>query len=342
MRKRNLGFEKENVLVLDNLDQLGTNQNAFKNWLQEYGDVRSASFSNMVVPHLNNNSVFRTVGENPVDNIFFYYFADQEHLATMGMEMVAGRFFSEEFASDSTGFILNEAAMHQLGWDSYEDKQILSFYNSDEGTPLHAVGVVKDFNFESLKVKVRPLLLLYRKESGMMTIRIKSEDIESTVKNIAAKWNELSGNAPFEYVFLDADFDALFRAEQRMGSIFFIFTVLAIVIACLGLFGLASFTTEQRAKEMGIRKIMGASTTRILTILSGSFTRLVLISFLITAPLAYYGMNEWLNGFAYRIPIGLISIAGGGVLALLVTWFTISFQSIKAARANPVDSLRSE
>ena len=342
LQSKKLGFEKENVLVLDNLAQLGTNRKVFKDWLQEYEGVQQASFSNMVIPHLNNNSVFRPVGENAVDNLFFYYFVDQDHMETMGMEMVAGRFFSEDIASDSAGFLLNEAAMRQLGWDTYEDKQVLSFYNSEEGTPLHAVGVVKDFNFESLKVNVRPLLMLYRPQSGMMSIRLKKDNVAMTVAEIERKWKSLSDNAPFEFVFLDSDFDALFREEQRMGSIFLVFTVLAIVIACLGLFGLASYTTEQRAKEMGIRKVMGASVTRLVGLLSGSFTKLVLISFVITAPIAWYGMNEWLNSFAYRVPIGALSIAAGGVIALVVTWFTISFQSIKAARANPVQSLRSE
>lgn len=342
MQSKNLGFKKENVLVLDNMPLLGTNQKVFKDWLLQHDGVVTASYSNMMPPHINNNSVFRPLGENAEENIFFFYFTDLDHLEAMGMEMSAGRYFSEDHASDSSAVILNEAAMKQLGWESYEDQQLLSYFDSEEGTPLHVIGVVKDFNFESLKNNVRPLLLLYRPVSGMMSIRVNSENIRSTIQLVEEKWKELSNNAPFEYVFLDHDFDALFRAEQRMGSIFMVFTIMAIAIACLGLLGLASFTTEQRAKEISIRKAMGASIGQVVALLSSSFTKLVLIAFLITTPITYYGMNQWLSGFAYRINIGIITLLMGGIAALLVTWITISFQSVRAARANPVDSLRSE
>ncbi len=342
MQNKNLGFNKENVIVLDNMSLLGSNRKVFKDWLVQQDGVMTASYSNMVSPHLNNNSVFKPLGENAEENIFFFYWSDEDHLETMGMEMVEGRYFSKDFASDSAAVILNEAAMKQLGWESYENQQLLSFFDSEEGKPLHAIGVVKDFNFESLKSNVRPLLLLYRPISGMMTIRVDSDDVRSTITVVEDKWKELSNNAPFEYVFLDNDFDALFRAEQRMGSVFSVFTILAITIASLGLLGLASFTTEQRAKEIGIRKTMGASVPQVVGLLSGSFTRLVIIAFIITAPLTYYGMNQWLNGFAYRIDIGMITLLIGGMAALLVSWITISFQSVKAARANPIHSLRSE
>lgn len=342
LQTQNLGFEKENVIVLDNMSKLGTNRKVFKDNLINYEGIKNASYSNMSPPHIDNSSVFRPLVENAEDNIFFYYWVDDTYDETLDLQMADGRFFDKNIASDSSAVILNEAAMKQLGWTDYHDKRLLSFNKSDEGDPIHVIGVVKDFNFETLRNQVRPMLLLYRPNSNLISIRLKPGDIQSKLDFIGDQWKQLSNGAPFDYVFLDQEFDKLFRAEQRMGSIFLVFTILAIVIACLGLFGLASFTAEQRSKEISIRKVMGATVPQVMVMLSTSFTRLVLIAFVVGTPLAYYGMHLWLEGFAYRINIGIFSLLAGGLAALLISWFTISFQSFKAARANPVRSLRSE
>jgi len=342
LQTQNLGFEKENVLVIDNTSKLGTNKEVFKNRLAGNDGIKSVSYSNMTPPHIDNNSVFRPLVENGEDNLFFFYFVDETYDKTLDLKMVQGRFFDKNIASDSNAVILNEAAMKQLGWTDYQDKRLLSFYDSDDGRPIHVIGVVKDFNFETLRRQVRPMLLLYRPQSNMISIRLKPGDVRSKLDFIGDQWKELTNGAPFDYVFLDQEFDMLFRAEQRMGSIFLVFTFLAILIACLGLFGLASFTAEQRAKEISIRKVMGATVPQVMVMLSTSFTRLVIIAFLVGTPIAYYGMHRWLEGFAYRIDIGFVSLLAGGIAALLISWFTISFQAFKAARANPVGSLRSE
>jgi putative ABC transport system permease protein len=205
------------------------------------------------------------------------------------------------------------------------------------------IGVIKDFNFESLRNEVKPLLLFNAPDWGLVSVRLKEgTDFQSDINFIEEKWKEFTGNSPFDFVFLDEDFDALFRAEQRMGNIFLLFTVLAIAIACLGLFGLASFTSEQRAKEISIRKVMGASMSQVVVLLSGNFTKLVLISFVIATPAAWYGMNKWLQGFAYRVEISILTIAIGGLVALVIAWLTISMQALKAAKSSPVNSLRAE
>ncbi len=343
IQNKNLGFSKDNVLVFDNVNKLGNNRQAFKNILMQQEGIKKVSYSQSVPPLINNSSVYRPLGEKTEDILFSVNRIDQDHIATMGMEMLEGRNFSKDIASDSNAVILNEAALKLIGWDNIENKEIGEYADGGGiGNRMKVIGVVKDFNFESLKQKVKPFLFFYRTESSMISIRLDGNNIQERVKFIESQWKELSGNAPFDYVFVDQEFDALFRTEQRMSSIFTVFTVLAIAIACLGLLGLASFTAEQRAKEIGIRKVMGSSVTQVVVLLSKGFTKLVIISFLIASPISYYGMSTWLEAFAYRIDINLWTIFVGGISALVIAWLTISYQSFKAARANPASSLKSE
>ncbi|MEQ8303023.1 MAG: FtsX-like permease family protein [Cyclobacteriaceae bacterium] len=341
IQNKNLGFSKENVLVIDNVNKLGTNKVAFKDILHKQEGITNVSYSQHVQPRIGNSSVFRPSGENSEDILFSYNTIDDNHIATMKMELVQGRNFAKDIASDSMAVMMNEAAFDLTGWDNIEGKEIREY--SQEGLiPYRVIGVVKDFNFESLKNKVRPLLLFYAPENQMISIQLSGVNLQDKVKFIGEQWKQLSGGAPYDYTFIDQEFDALFRAEQRMSAIFTVFTVLAIAIACLGLLGLASFTAEQRAKEIGIRKVMGSNVTQVVVLLSRGFTKLVIISFLIAAPLSYYGMSIWLEGFAYRIDINLWTVLIAGVTALVIAWLTISYQSFKAAKANPAQSLRSE
>ena len=343
LQNKNLGFAKENVLVIDNVNKLGTAREAFKNTLAQHKGIIGVSYSQSVPPLINNSSVYRPLGEKAEDILFWVNRVDQDHIPTMKMKMVEGRNFSKDIASDSNAVILNEAAMKLIGWDNIEDKEIGEYEDGGGiGKRMKVVGVVKDFNFESLKQKVKPFLLFYRPESSMISIRLDGNDIQNTVRFIGQQWKTLSNNAPFDYVFVDQEFDALFRAEQRMGSVFTVFTFLAIAIACLGLLGLATFTAEQRAKEIGIRKVMGSSVAQVVVMLSGGFTRLVAVSFILAAPLAYFGMGHWLQTFAYRVEVTPLTVMSGGGAALVLSWLTISYQSFKAARANPAKSLRSE
>lgn len=342
IQNKNLGFSKDNVLIIDNINKLGTNKQAFKDMLKKQEGINNVSYSQYVQPHIGNSSVFRPSGENQEDILFSYNTIDEDHLATMKMELAQGRNFSKDIASDSMAVMMNEAAFKLIGWDNIEGKEILEFQDEGIGPHFRVIGVVKDFNYETLKNKVRPLLLFYAPENQMVSIQLSGSNLQDKVAFIGDKWKELSGNAPYDYTFIDQEFDALFRAEQRMSFLFTVFTVLAIAIASLGLLGLASFTAEQRAKEIGIRKVMGSSVSQIVLLLSGGFTKLVVISFIIAAPISYYAMSNWLESFAFRIDINLLTLLVGGIVALMVRWITISFQSYKAARANPANSLKSE
>jgi len=207
---------------------------------------------------------------------------------------------------------------------------------------FHIVGVIKDFNFASLRSNVTPVILMYGENTGALSVKVNTANITALMGMIKDKWKSIKPGKEFEYSFMDEDFDAIYRAEQRIGTIFVAFTSLAIVIACLGLFGLAAYAAEQRIKEIGIRKVLGASISTIVGMLSKDFIKLVLISIVIATPLAWWAMHGWLQGFAYRqnVQWWVLALAGGG--AIIIAFVTISFQSIKAALTNPVKSLKSE
>jgi putative ABC transport system permease protein len=204
------------------------------------------------------------------------------------------------------------------------------------------IGVVKDFNFSSLRENVTPVVMFLRNNNGNLGIRVNTANLPALLSQIENKWKALAPAAKINYSFMDADFDASYRAEQRMGQIFIIFTSLAIIIACLGLFGLSAYAAEQRNKEIGIRKVLGANVLTIVRMLSVDFIKLVFISILIAVPLAWWVMNKWLQDFAYRINIPWWVLGIAGLMAVFIAFITISFQSVKAALANPVDSLKSE
>jgi putative ABC transport system permease protein len=208
--------------------------------------------------------------------------------------------------------------------------------------PYKVVGVIKDFNYESLRNSIRPLALMLTTNGSNISVRIAAGDVRTTLDMIEKSWDQYAGDEPFQYTFLDEDYDALFRAEQRLGVVFSVFTVLAILVACLGLLGLASFMAEQRTKEIGIRKVMGASVSSVILLLSKDFTKLVIVAFVLSIPLAYFIMDWWLEGFAFRISIGPGIFVLAGLSALFIAWLTVSWQSARAASANPVRSLRSE
>lgn len=343
LQKVDIGFNKANLLNLLHTINLNPNAEAFRNELLQHTEIVGASYANRLPPNLDWNSVFRPEG-NEQDHLFYMYFADQDHLKTMGYTMTRGRFFSRDFPSDSTAVILNEAAAKQLGWqEDFEGKSLVGYFNSPEGTTVRVIGIMKDFNFESLKNTVKPMaILLGPSPNYEMAIRVTPGNTQEKIKIIESLWKKYAPQAPFEYSFLDENFDAQFRAEQRMGNIILIFTCLAVLIACLGLYGLASFTAEQRSKEISIRKVMGATVGQMMVLLSKDFTKLVVISFLIAIPFTWYAMNQWLQGFPYRIGFDAFAVLIAGVLSVAIAIFTISFQALKAAMGNPVNSLRSE
>jgi putative ABC transport system permease protein len=280
------------------------------------------------------------------------YLVDHNYIPTMGMEMVAGRNFSEAFGTDEEeAFILNETAVKDLGWGKPADALGREIYwdkwvgktEADTVKRGRVIGVVKDFHFKSFHQKIEPLVLhIFPAGFNEFVVRIRPENSAATLGFLEQKWAKLAPNWPFDYKFLDDQFAKLYESEQAFGRLFGVFTGLSIFVACLGLFGLASFTAQQRTKEIGVRKVLGASVGSIVALLSRDFLKLVGIAFLLAAPLAWYFMGQWLQNFVYRVEMGWWVFVLAGGLALLIALLTISFQSIKAALTNPVRSLRSE
>jgi putative ABC transport system permease protein len=262
----------------------------------------------------------------------------------MGYQLAAGRFFSRDFPSDSTGVLLNEAAMRHMGWDTHEGKKLISRYASLEEYEVDVLGVLRDFNYESLKNNIRPMIVLLQPGANLEGgIRFATTDIRKNIELVETLWKKYAPDAPFEYSFLDANFAAKYKTEERMGQVFLIFTALAIIIACLGLLGLATYAAEQRAKELSIRKAMGATVTQLVLLLSKDFAKLVLLAFVLAIPLTWYLIDRlWLENFAYRIgfDFGVMLFSGG--FALVIALVTISVKAWQAAMRNPVDALKND
>jgi putative ABC transport system permease protein len=269
-------------------------------------------------------------------------------IETMGMKMATGRSFDEERASDLNAFVINKAAASFLGWDDSVGKKMEWYDFSEDGTTFEVakegqvIGVVEDFNYASLHNPIEPLIIHLSQEVNSTVVRLRPGQTAETPTQIREKWNAVSPGSYFWYYFLDQELDRQYKSEKRLGKVFGGLTLLALFIACLGLFGLAAFTAQRRTKEIGIRKVLGATVSNIVGLLSKDFLKLVALGFIIAVPIAWYAMNQWLADFAYKIEIGpgIFLVAGG--LALLIALATVSWQSIRAALANPVDSLRSE
>jgi putative ABC transport system permease protein len=272
---------------------------------------------------------------------------DQDYLKAMGMKIISGRNFSEDIPADtSNGVIINQAVVARMGWKQPLGKKILLGNLPQNGQPAppmaKVVGVIKDFHQQSLYNPIDPMIILYRPYNAVIHIKIQPKDVEKTVAFIGEKWRETYPDRLFEYRFLDQDFESAYRADELRGRIFSAFSALTILIACLGLLGLATFTTEQRVKEIGVRKVLGASVSSVVLLLSRDFTKLVLYSFPIAIPIAWYAMSTWLQTFPYKTDISVWVFVGSCLLTLLICWATVVYQSVKAAIRNPVKSLRAE
>jgi putative ABC transport system permease protein len=343
INNKNLGFDRNQVLVIKNTNVLGKQAKVLKDEIKQMPGVQNATMS-----------LYQPTGDERLKTGLFpdrtidikkdvlteFWSVDENYINTMGLKLINGRNFSKDIASDSAAMIVNEAFVQKYG---AKDPLNKTLYRDSYGIqPYHIIGVVKDFNFESLHSEVRPLALYYTEDDGAISIRLHTADLTGLMTKIASKWKQFSPNQQFSYSFMDQDFDATYRTEQRTGTIFICFTTLAILIACLGLFGLAAYAAEQRNKEIGIRKVLGASVSGIVSMLSMDFIKLVFISIIIASPVAWWAMNKWLENFAYRMNIQWWIIALAGFTALFIAFVTISFQSIRAAMMNPVKSLRSE
>jgi putative ABC transport system permease protein len=267
---------------------------------------------------------------------------DYDYLGTMGMKMIRGRNFSKAFGDDSSAVIINETTEKLLGYNDPIGEKIYQANNDNKPSVYHIIGVVKNFNYETLRQGIGPLSLFLKKSTGLISFRVNPTNIRGLLNQIEREWKVQAPGMPFSYRFLDESFDEMYQVEQRVGKIALIFSVLAIVIACLGLFGLATFIAEQRTKEIGIRKVLGCTVQGIIQLLSIDFMKLVAIAFVIAAPVGWWAMNKWLNDFAYRTPIAWWIFLLAGLLALFIALTTVSFQAIRAAVSNPVKSLRTE
>jgi len=347
IQKKSLGFDKENVITLSaESNIIRQNIEAFRNTLTQNTRIKSVAVSSDVP----GSAMFTdTAYKRPdSDDVFPLIFmnTDYEFVDTYGFEVTHGRAFSKEFGADIDGAImLNQAAAREIGYLPEEavGKKLLRFITLSEFKEFTIVGVVKDFHFKSLHRIIEPFLLILDPQNfNTISVRIRPGDIWGTIGFIQQKWGEIFPGEQFEYSFLDSRINLLYRSESRMRSIFLIFSILSIFVACLGLFGLAAFTAEERTKEIGVRKVLGASTANILLLLSKEFSKWVLIANLIAWPVAYYMMNRWLQNFAYQASIGLWPFLFSALLALIIALFTVSYQSVKAALADPVDCLRYE
>jgi putative ABC transport system permease protein len=342
MRRQDLGFSKDQVMVF-NLDG-DPARDAFKQAVMGLPGIKATAMSSSV-PGGGNPAAYSEIqnkkGEMQVANLDLY-FVDWDYIDLFKIKMAAGRAFDRNFQSDTThAMILNESAVKLFGYSSPQQAIGRKFKQwGREGT---IVGVMKDFHFQSLQQDIKPLSMRIEPNgSQLVSINIASANLPKTIAAIESKWKTLVPTKPFSYFFMDEYFDKQYRGEERFGTLFLNFSILAIFISCLGLLGLASYSTIQRTKEIGIRKAMGASVTNIVNLLSKDFLILVFISFFIAAPIAYLFMHKWLKDFAYRTTITGWEFAVACLLALMIALITISFQAIRSAVANPVKSLRTE
>ncbi len=351
LRSADLGFDKERQIVVPL--RSGTAKKmytAFKSELAKQPQILNAGAS------LYNPGIF-----NPSDNLFYkegqnmndakrtrMNWVDAGYLKTLNMKPVAGRLFAEEFPGDTSNrMVLNETAIKEIGLGSPQEALNKKVYFDYQGTQyaFEIVGVVKDFHFEDMHLPITPYGYRVNNTNDQfnyMMVHAKPGDMGSLLKTIEASWHKLNPNEPFEYSFLDEDFQKNYDAESRLASIVGYFTLIAILICCLGLFGLATFSAEQRIKEIGVRKVLGASVTGIVALLSKDFLKLVIIAIVIASPLAWYVMHTWLQDFAYRVNISWWVFVLAGIMAAAIAFITIGFQAIKAANTNPVKSLRTE
>ena len=347
IQDKNLGFNKEQVVIINKTDDIGKNIESFKRELASYPKVVKVTNSTSIPGNQRGDTAYKIEGTSANQSVDIRVIGcDYNFTNTYDIKMAAGRFFSKEHPSDTMAVVLNQAAVRSFGVSNPVGKNLVEYGKTQDKSINHRIiGVVKDFNFESLHQKIRPLVfrLFGSRDFGrFVSVRIAAGDYQNTISFIERAWKKFAGDQAFDYSFFDQTWSHLYIAEQRTSKVSLVFSVLAIFIACLGLLGLAAFVTEQRTKEIGIRKVLGASMLEIFILLSKEFTKWVVIANVIAWPVAYFIMKNWLNDFAYKVSITPWIFLYSGVLALIIAVFTVSSQVIKAARANPVKSLRYE
>lgn len=343
-RNKKLGFNKDQLVILPAGERMLENIDGFKSILLQNPNIKSVAASDLIPSDklLNNWGAKRYEGNSsvPLDFRLAVVQVDYDFVETYQFEIASGRNFSREYASDdSNSYILNEAAAKRLGWSPQDAVGKPLEYGNVPGT---VIGVLKDFNFESLHNEITPVVFVYNRFGmGNFTVRVAG-DIPGAIDFLKGIWEQYNPDYPFEHSFLNNDFEALYASEEQLGEIFGVFAFLAVFIACLGLFGLASFAAEQKTKEIGIRKVLGATVTNIVSRFTFEFVKLILIANIIAWPLAYYAMNTWLDTFAYKTDLALSTFISAGFIALIIAVATISFQAVKASLTNPAKTLKYE
>jgi putative ABC transport system permease protein len=345
IQTKKLGFNKDQVLVINGTGSLGNNAKAFKEDILAMSGVKSGTLSSFLPvssSSRNDNTYSKDAVMDSKNGIDMQtWTVDYDYIKTMGMEIIKGRNFSKEFA-DSNATIINETTAKFLGYDDPIGEKIYYANNNGSKTSLDIIGVVKNFHFESLRQNVGPMCMRLGTDRGLASFKIDAAKSKNLIAQIESKWKSMAAGLPFTYRFLEDSFNEMYRNEQRISKLAISFAILAIFIACLGLFGLATYMAEQRTKEIGIRKVLGASVGNVVNMLSKDFIILVVIASVIAFPVAWWAMHNWLQDFAYRINIGWWVFIAAGVIAFLIAFITVSSQAIKAALANPVKSLRTE
>lgn len=346
IQNKKLGYNKEQVLILNNAYLLGDQAETFKNEMLTYPQVVNATISDYLpIPSSRNLSAVLPEGvrESAKATSMQNWIVDYDYIKTLGMKIVEGRDFSRDYSTDTKATIINRETARQFGWDKPVGKRVGRVVSANGDIELYEViGVVEDFHYETLKDTIGPLVMFLGNSNGRISFRFETKDIAGTIGLLRNKWREFLPNQPFEYDFLDERFAGMYRTEQRIGKIFGVFATFAIFIGCLGLFGLAAFTAEQRTKEIGIRKVLGASAPGIVQLLTREFLILVAVANVIAWPVAFLVMRGWLKDFSYRISLSVWVFVFAGMVTLLIALLTVSFQAVKAAFANPADSLRYE
>jgi putative ABC transport system permease protein len=345
IQNKKLGFQTEQLVIIPIRDDaMRLKYETVKQQLLQHSGVVSATASGNLPGGGDWGIPYRPEGfsEDQIPPMRMLV-VDQDFVATFGIELAAGRVFSKDYPGDAAGaYMINEEAAEQLGWENPTGKLIAMPAIEREAAPV--IGVLKDFHFRSMREKIGPIMLFIPPPAwfSFFSVRVRPQNISETLTFLEKKWAEFDPDHPFDYAFLDERINRLHQSEKRMGRLLGHVAILAIFIACLGLFGLAAFTAERRTKEIGIRKVLGASVGNIILLLSKDFAKLVLTGFIVSLPFSYYVMNRWLQNFAYHIDIGWWVFALSGGLALIIALLTVSYQAVRAAIANPVKALRYE
>lgn len=356
IQQKRIGFNKDQVIIIKDAYGLGDQLESFKEEALKDSKIVSGTISGFlpVAGTSRSDNTFWPEGVQPTqENLISLqcWRVDHDYVKTLGMSITDGRDFSRDFKSDSNAVILNHAALKLFGiTENPIGKAISTWGENPTDKPFDQVkfakftviGVLEDFNYESLRENIGAVGLFLQRSRGLISFRFKAQDTQDVIKSLQETWQKIAPGMPFAYSFLDQDFESMYSAEQRLGRIFTVFAGLAIIIACLGLFALTAFTAEQRTKEIGIRKVMGASVGSIIVLLSKEFGKLILVAFVFAVPIAWYSISTWLDTYTYHTTIGILIYGGAGLGSFLIAWLTMGYQSFRAATSDPVRALRSE